>query len=75
MSTKLFGEKTLIDRIPTLDIIYIGTAPSGTGEDEPLWRIQKLHLGPSGNAEKILWAKSDVSGNCKWSDRYDLEYK
>lgn len=63
------------DRSEDLTKIYIGTAPAGSSDDDPVWNIRRITIGIDGNYSEILWAEGNSLLTVAWSDRLTLTYK
>lgn len=53
-------------------ITYVGTAPPGSSENSPVWRIKQVLT--TGADLRILWADGDSEFNNVWADRVSLSY-
>lgn len=62
-----FGE-VLIDSTQT-GIIYVGKAPAGSLESDPVWLIRKSTFSPSG-----LLLTEQTATNVAWTNRYTVPY-
>ena len=52
--------------------LYIGTAPAGSLESDPVWKIKKILT--IGSITSILWASGTLGYSNSWEGRTGLTY-
>jgi hypothetical protein len=57
---------------PNVTTKYIGEAPLGSIESDPVWRIQKIYT--LGTVQFFTWADGNEEFDNIWEDRLTLDY-